>query len=114
MRYNGIGPAAHLKEHGIEFIKVLPAAGSDLQDHLAVSVSYSIPIVESIVSLEVWPWVFIIHLIRYLIFGTSYFLTPILQFAIFANSNLFDDTGQPVQEIVEKPKTLLDIEIMPV
>ncbi|GGE01815.1 oxidoreductase [Tsuneonella deserti] len=30
---SGIGPAAHLKEHGIEVVADVPAVGSDLQDH---------------------------------------------------------------------------------
>ncbi|MCQ6260618.1 choline dehydrogenase [Alcanivorax sp. MM125-6] len=33
---SGIGPAAHLKEHGIEVVHDLPGVGRNLQDHLEV------------------------------------------------------------------------------
>lgn len=33
---SGIGPAAHLKEHGIEVVHDLPGVGQNLQDHLEV------------------------------------------------------------------------------
>lgn len=33
---SGIGPAAHLQEHGIEVLVDLPGVGSNLQDHPAV------------------------------------------------------------------------------
>ena len=31
---SGIGPAAHLQEHGINVVRDVPAVGSDLQDHI--------------------------------------------------------------------------------
>lgn len=34
MMLSGIGPAAHLKEHGIDVLMDKPAVGSDLQDHI--------------------------------------------------------------------------------
>ncbi|MXP48048.1 FAD-binding protein [Altererythrobacter luteolus] len=34
MMVSGIGPAAHLKEHGINVVRDAPAVGSDLQDHI--------------------------------------------------------------------------------
>ena len=37
---SGIGPAAHLREHGIDILIDLPGVGRNLQDHLAVMVSY--------------------------------------------------------------------------
>ncbi|GAB6899286.1 GMC family oxidoreductase [Kineosporia succinea] len=37
---SGIGPAAHLAEHGIAVIRDLPAVGSYLQDHPAVAVPF--------------------------------------------------------------------------
>lgn len=38
---SGIGPAEHLREHGIEATHELPGVGSDLQDHLEVYVQNS-------------------------------------------------------------------------
>lgn len=37
---SGVGPAAHLAEHGIAPVADLPGVGSDLQDHLAAHVRY--------------------------------------------------------------------------
>jgi len=37
---SGVGPAAHLREHGIDVLHDLPGVGANLQDHLAVMISY--------------------------------------------------------------------------
>jgi choline dehydrogenase-like flavoprotein len=37
---SGIGPAEHLREHGIPCVADLPGVGGNLQDHLAVTVAY--------------------------------------------------------------------------
>ena len=37
---SGIGPADHLREHGIQVVADLPGVGANLQDHLAISVKY--------------------------------------------------------------------------
>lgn len=37
---SGIGPAAHLAEHGIPIVRDLSGVGQDLQDHLAAHVKY--------------------------------------------------------------------------
>jgi len=40
---SGIGPKAHLKEHGIQVVADLPGVGENLQDHPAAVVSYECP-----------------------------------------------------------------------
>jgi len=40
---SGIGPAAHLQEHGITVIADVPGVGENLQDHPAVVVSFNTP-----------------------------------------------------------------------
>ncbi|OCC25636.1 choline dehydrogenase [Croceicoccus estronivorus] len=37
---SGVGPAAHLAEHGISLVHDMPGVGQNLQDHLAVHVKY--------------------------------------------------------------------------
>lgn len=41
---SGIGPADHLREHGIEIICDLPGVGKNLQDHPAAVVSFRTPV----------------------------------------------------------------------
>jgi choline dehydrogenase len=38
----GIGPAAHLQDHGIEVLRNLPAVGSNMQDHLDLLLQWKI------------------------------------------------------------------------
>ncbi|MEQ8799666.1 MAG: choline dehydrogenase [Salinisphaeraceae bacterium] len=38
---SGIGPAAHLREHGIEVVHDLPGVGANLQDHLEIWVQHA-------------------------------------------------------------------------
>ena len=35
---SGVGPAAHLKEHGIEVVHDLPGVGENLQDHFGIDI----------------------------------------------------------------------------
>lgn len=54
---SGIGPAAHLREHGIDVVMDLPGVGENLQDHLAImgtwhcSQPISLAVAESLVNL---------------------------------------------------------------
>jgi choline dehydrogenase len=38
---SGVGPGAHLAEHGISVLRELPGVGQNLQDHLAVGLQYA-------------------------------------------------------------------------
>ncbi|KAI0819755.1 alcohol oxidase [Trametes gibbosa] len=109
---SGLGPAEHLQKLGITVVKNLPAVGSNLQDHFGVSIGFNIKLWDSLRSLEVYPWVFLYELVRYLIWGTGLMLVPVLQLAIFAHSKLLDERGLPKKTDKEVEK-LPDIEIMP-
>ncbi|KAJ3570890.1 hypothetical protein NP233_g4110 [Leucocoprinus birnbaumii] len=109
---SGIGPAQHLKEVGIPLHKDLPV-GENLQDHFAVSVAHRIPMSHSLVSLETRPWIFIIELFKWLIWGTGMLLAPVLQLAVFASSSQLDPEGRPILAKQNSIDEIPDIEIMP-
>lgn len=70
---------------------------------------------DSLLAIEKRPWVFLIELFRYLLFGTGMLLAPVLQLAIFASSLLLDARGMPiVNEKSAERDTLPDLEILPV
>lgn len=60
------------------------------------------------------PWVFLIELVRYLLFGTGMLLAPVVQLAIFASSLLLDARGMPIEDMSAEKDTLPDLEILPV
>ena len=64
--------------------------------------------------LEKRPWVFLIELFRYLLFGTGLLLAPVCQLAIFACSFLLDARGMPIKGKSVNRDALPDIEILPV
>ncbi len=48
---SGIGPAAHLREHGIEPVRDLPGVGQNLQDHVDVVIVFNAPNVKDLFGL---------------------------------------------------------------
>ncbi|KAF9267685.1 alcohol oxidase [Marasmius fiardii PR-910] len=111
---SGIGPMDHLNEHKIPVKKDLLGVGDHLQDHFAVSVAFEVPMRHSLVCLQKRPWIFIIELIKYLIWGTGLLLMPVLQTAIFASTLHLDSRGVPMKTKLPEKHTLPDVEIMPV
>lgn len=69
---------------------------------------------DSLVSLEVQPWRFLIELFKYLIWGTGLLFTPVVQVAVFSHSLLLDKTGRPTKTSEAFTRGLPDIEIIPV
>ncbi len=53
---SGIGPAEHLKEHGIEVIRDLPGVGRNLQDHLDLDIVYELNGPHSFDKYKQWHW----------------------------------------------------------
>jgi choline dehydrogenase len=68
----------------------------------------------SLLVLEKRPWVFLIELFKYLLFGTGMLLAPVLQLAIFTSSKFLDGRGEPSKTDKARRDELPDLEIMPV
>ena len=79
-----------------------------------MAASYRISMGDSLVALERRPWLFLIELFRYLLFGTGMLLAPVVQLAIFASSLLLDARGMPIKNMAAERDTLPDLEILPV
>ncbi|KAA1467524.1 alcohol oxidase [Dentipellis sp. KUC8613] len=110
---SGIGPAKHLKDMNIPVVKNLPAVGSNLQDHVMVDTAWRIPLKDSFSIYLVRPWLFIVAVIRHLLFGTGFLLGAMTQLSLFASSASLDKTGRPLQDQSTQKNTLPDLEILP-
>ncbi|KDQ20208.1 hypothetical protein BOTBODRAFT_27625 [Botryobasidium botryosum FD-172 SS1] len=118
---SGIGPKEHLKEHGITVHKDLPGVGSHLQDHMGVALLYQIPMKDSMNRMEVDGLYALWEFIKYLLFGTGFFLFPLSQIALFIHSKFLSDTADlpstpPSPESLSSalPNNIPDIEILSV
>ena len=78
---SGIGPAAHLAEHGIRLIADRPGVGGNLQDHLEMYVQYSS--LQPITLYKHWNWV------SKALIGAQWLLTK----KGFGASNQFESCG---------------------
>jgi choline dehydrogenase len=56
MMLSGLGPEAHLREHGIEVVRDLPGVGSNLQDHLQIRTSFRISGARTLNDLQAGLW----------------------------------------------------------
>jgi choline dehydrogenase len=56
MMLSGLGPAAHLKEHGVEVVRDMPGVGANLQDHLQIRTSFRISGARTLNDLQAGLW----------------------------------------------------------
>ncbi|OSD05217.1 GMC oxidoreductase [Trametes coccinea BRFM310] len=118
LQLSGIGPRAHLEKVGIPVQCDLPGVGNHLQDHIAVPLTYEIPIEDSLHGLEANPFKAAKELLRYLLTGKGIFSLPFQPLAIYVPSRLLDSDGRlsvtsPQALDTSFPENRPDLEIMP-
>lgn len=115
---SGVGPAAHLREHGIDVVQDLPI-GLHLQDHAGVAVMYKFRKHDTLHAAESSPWLLVRELFRFLTQGKGLLLGPQLQLSIFALSQKLDkesftSAADSADLDAADPDNVPDIEIMPI
>ncbi len=74
---SGIGPAAHLAEHGIAVQADLPGVGQNLREHNSVSLAKFVSI--PTMSAQLGPFHLVRHMLNYLLFKRGMLTTPAVQ-----------------------------------
>ena len=81
---SGLGPAEHLREHGINVIRDLPGVGRNLQDHASVMYSARVNVSTYNTELSAAKWVK--HGLDWLLFGRGPASTPIAHAGAFVRT----------------------------
>ncbi|MEM7569641.1 MAG: GMC family oxidoreductase N-terminal domain-containing protein [Pseudomonadota bacterium] len=82
---SGLGPAAHLKEHGIDVVSDIPAIGENLQDHPEAFVGYEVR--ERTYNMEINSWRIGIHAMRWALTGRGPATSPYPHAVAFIKSS---------------------------
>ena len=64
---SGVGPAEHLREHGIEVVSDVPGVGESLQDHLMLIMMWNVDV--PTLNLSLTPSGFVRHGLDFLVRG---------------------------------------------
>jgi choline dehydrogenase len=79
---SGVGPAEHLREHGVEVVADLPGVGRNLQDHLVYTVNYETTDSRTLANAESVP-----NLLRYLLFGRGPLTSNVAEAGAFCRTD---------------------------
>ncbi|KAI0631282.1 GMC oxidoreductase [Trametes polyzona] len=122
LQLSGIGPKALLEEKGVPVVRDMPGVGSYLQDHVAVPLTFEVPMNDSLHALEARPMKAVKELATYLLNGRGLFSYPFQPVTAYVSSRLLDDKSRisvpPGTEGAEALDTHVfancpDLEIMP-
>ena len=94
MMLSGIGPAAHLREHGIEVVHDLPGVGENLNDHFGIDIVAELTGHYSLDKYNKWHWAALAGL-EYLAFKSG----PITSNVVEGGAFWFSDPALPVPDL---------------
>ena len=92
MMLSGVGPAAHLKEHGIDVVQDLPGVGENLNDHFGIDIVAELTGHYSLDKYNKWHWAALAG-IEYLAFKSGPITSNVVEGGAFWFSN--QDAGIP-------------------
>ncbi|KAJ7188972.1 alcohol oxidase [Mycena filopes] len=111
---SGIGPKAHLADHGIATIIDLPGVGAHLQDHIGLPLMYKVPLSDTLHHSENSIWKGVLELAKYMLGIEGIMSSTVSPVSLFAHSTHLDErtaavvAPPPVSAGSNRP----DIEIM--
>ena len=87
LQLSGIGPAALLRDHGIEVVRDLPGVGENLQDHLQLRLVYKVQGVKTINQIDRSLFAKAMAAVEYGLFHAGTLTMPPSQFGMFTRSS---------------------------
>ncbi|MDQ0390999.1 GMC family oxidoreductase [Labrys monachus] len=94
MMLSGIGPADHLRRHGIEVVHDLPGVGQNLNDHFGIDIVYELKGASSLDKYNKPHWMAWAGL-QYLLFGSG----PVTSNVVEAGAFWYADRAKPVPDL---------------
>lgn len=94
MMLSGVGPAAHLREHGIDVVADLPGVGENLNDHFGIDIVAELKGHDSLDKYNKWHWAAWAG-IQYLLFKSG----PITSNVVEGGAFWYADRSQPVPDL---------------
>ena len=94
MMLSGVGPAAHLKEHGVDVVHDLPGVGENLNDHYGIDIVAELTGHDSLDKYNKWHWAVWAGL-QYYLFNAG----PVTSNIVEGGAFWYADASQPVPDL---------------
>lgn len=91
---SGVGPAAHLQQHGIDVVRDLPGVGENLQDHFGIDIVAELKNHDSFNKYNKLPWMFWAGL-QYAMFNSG----PVASNVVEAGAFWYSDKKSPCPDL---------------
>ncbi|MEM8948797.1 MAG: GMC family oxidoreductase N-terminal domain-containing protein [Pseudomonadota bacterium] len=94
MMLSGVGPAAHLKEHGIDVVHDLPGVGENLNDHFGIDIVAELTGHYSLDKYNKWHWAALAG-IQYYLFNSG----PVTSNIVEGGAFWYADKASPIPDL---------------